>query len=128
MQLPPVPSLAPQVAQVCTKVVQALPDALAPDVERRVTSPPSGSTAAWGEPPVTLRCGTERGSRRDDLFSFDGVLWAMHDTGATRTWTTVEAAVPVQVVVPDAQENQAELLGALAAALRPALGSPSPSP
>lgn len=121
VRLEPVPSLRPGVAQVCRQVVEALPSDLAPEVERRVTSPPTTSTAAWGDPAVTLRCGTGPGSRRDDLYSFDGVLWAMHDTGASRTWTTVEAEVPVEVVVPDAYQDQAEMLGSLATALRPTL-------
>ena len=119
MALEPVPSLAPRVADVCREVVTALPDEIAPDVDRRVTSPPSVSTAAWGDPAVTFRCGTARGSVRDDLYELDGVLWAMHDSGASRTWTTVEARVPVQVVVPDAYSDQAEMLGSLAAALAP---------
>ena len=121
MALEPVASLPPRAVDVCERVVTALPDELAPDVARRVTAPPSTATAAWGEPPVTLRCGTEPGSRRDDLYELDGVLWAMHDSGDSRTWTTVAAKVPVQVVVPDVYSDQAEMLGSLAVALRPAL-------
>ena len=107
---------------MCAEVVGALPEQLTPGVTRRATTPVSATTAAWGEPAITLRCGTEPGSRRDDLYAFDAVTWAVHDTGATRTWTTVTAKVPVQVVIPDAYDSQAELLGALAVAVRPALG------
>jgi len=66
-----------------------------------------------------LRCGVPAGSPRDDAYDFDGVRWAMHDTGGSRTWTTLGRAVNVEVVVPDAYSGQAELLGGLAVALRP---------
>lgn len=116
----PVPSLAPHAAAVCRDVVAGLPQELLPGIPRRTTSPVTTSTAAWGNPAVALRCGTENGNRRDEVYAFDGVEWALHDTGATRTWTTVAARVPVQVVVPDPLDQQAEMLGALAEALRPA--------
>lgn len=119
VRLEPVATLAPAAVEVCKRVVTALPKQIAPDVNRRVTAPPSLSTAAWGDPPITFRCGTAPGSKRDELYSFDAVTWAVHDTGASRTWTTVSARVPVQVVIPDAYDGQAEMLGGLAAALRP---------
>jgi hypothetical protein len=114
-----VPSLSSQVAVVCREVVTRLPRSLDEGVDRRSTRPESGTTAAWGLPPITFRCGTAPGAARDDLYEFDGVQWAMHDTGATRTWTTRGRAVDVQVVIPDHYDGQAELLGALAGALAP---------
>jgi hypothetical protein len=117
----PVASLPDAVAAVCAQVVAGLPQQLTAGVTRRATTPSSTATAAWGEPAVTLRCGTPTGSPRDEPFAFDDVRWAMHDSGASRTWTTLAATVPVQVVIPDAYENQAEMLGSLAVALRPAL-------
>ncbi len=41
---------------VCGEVLQALPGVLADGEERSITSQ---ATAAWGEPPITLRCGVE---------------------------------------------------------------------
>lgn len=119
--LDPVPSLVPAAAVVCAQVVAALPQQLAAGVTRRATAPSSTSTAAWGDPAVTLRCGTRPGSPLDESYGFDAVRWAMHDSGASRTWTTLTARVPVQVVIPDAYNGQAEMLGSLAVALRPTL-------
>jgi hypothetical protein len=68
-----------------------------------------------------LRCGVRRGSDRDDPYTFNGVTWAMHDTGASRTWTTTAQQVNVSVQVPDAYGSQAELVGAISFAVRKAL-------
>ena len=115
----PVASLSAHVVSVCRQVVGRLPTSLADGVERRRTSPDERTTAAWGEPAITFRCGTGPGRLLDDLYVFDGVQWAMHDTGATRTWTTRGRAVEVQVVIPDHYDGQAELLGSLATSLAP---------
>jgi hypothetical protein len=97
-------------------VVAALPERLA-GLERHRTEPESTSTAAWGDPAVTLVCGVPGGSRLDDSYEFDGVQWALHDVGAARAWTTLDRRVNVLVTVPDAYDGQAELLGSLATAL-----------
>jgi hypothetical protein len=115
----PVATLSPQQTTVCRSVTGALPKELVKDVVRRRVAPDDGSTAAFGDPAIVLRCGVGPGSALDDLYEFDGVQWAMHDTGATRTWTTLGRTVNVQVVVPDHYDDQAELLGALATSLAP---------
>jgi hypothetical protein len=115
----PVAELAAHEIGICRAVTRALPESLAQGVRRRRTEPDEGTTAAWGEPAIVLRCGVEAGAARDDLYEFDGVQWAMHDTGATRTWRTRDRAVEVEVVVPDHYDGQAELLGSLAKALAP---------
>ena len=118
MRVEPVPSLTAAAARACAQVGSALPKDLAAGVSRRPTTPDSPTTAAWGVPAITLRCGTDPGSALDEPFEFDGVRWAMHDSGASRTWTTIGTRVAVQVVVPDHYDGQAEMLGALASAVR----------
>lgn len=118
----PVAALGATARAVCAEVTGALPTEVAAGVARRDTRPADPTVAAWGDPAVVLRCGVPPGSSRDSAYEFDGVRWAMHDTGATRTWTTLGRAVNVEVVVPDAYSSQAELLGGLAAALRPTAG------
>jgi hypothetical protein len=86
---------------------------------RRLTRPSPTTTAAWGDPPITLVCGVAAGSALDDPYEFDGVTWAMHDIGSARTWTTRGRSVNVVVTVPDAYSSQAELLGSLTGALTP---------
>ncbi len=115
----PVSGLIAQVRAVCASVTDALPHTVAAGVVRRDTLPSDPTVAAWGDPAVVLRCGVPSGSARDDPYEFDGVRWAMHDTGATRTWTTFQRPVNVEVVIPDAYDGQAELLGGLATALSP---------
>ncbi|HUR13806.1 MAG TPA: DUF3515 family protein [Mycobacteriales bacterium] len=118
----PVATLSARQVATCGAVSAKLPDEIALAVARRSTDPDSPGTAAWGDPPIVLRCGVATGSARDDAYEFDGVRWAMHDTGATRTWTTLSRPVSVQVVIPDSYRNQAEILGALAGALAPTAG------
>ena len=116
--LPPVPVSAGAGAPSCPALLTALPHQLAAGLTARRTQPDAGSTAAWGEPPVTLRCGVVRGNPRDDGYEFDGVRWVVHDDGTTHRWTTLDRPVPVEVVIPDAYDGQAELLGTLAPALK----------
>jgi hypothetical protein len=118
VRVEPVGTLSAHDRAVCTGVTSALPRSLG-EAGRRPTDPDDGSTAAWGDPAIVLRCGVPEGSPRDDLYVFDDVRWAMHDTGATRTWTTLGRAVNVAVVIPDHYDGQAELLGSMATALAP---------
>lgn len=103
---------------VCAAVVSALPQSLEGQA-RRVTRPSPTTTAAWGDPAITLVCGVPPGSPLDDPYEFDGIRWALHDVGAARAWTTRGRRVNVVVTVPDAYDGQAELLGSLARALAP---------
>jgi hypothetical protein len=102
----------------CRGLKSALPDEIAPGSALRATRPLSDSTAAWGTPAITLRCGVPAGSPRDDPDTFNGVAWAQHDNGASRLWTTTGRPVNVVVEVPDAYSNQAELIGGLAKAVK----------
>ena len=94
-----------------------LPERLQQGQVRRETRPSSPTTAAWGSPPVLLRCGVGPGGPKDEPYEFNGVRWTLHDTGASRTWTSAGLAVNVSLEVPDAYSGQAELLGALAPTL-----------
>lgn len=122
MPVAPVNGLQPKVLLACADLKGQLPKSLAPGVDRRPAVPESATTLAYGtDPPITLRCGVPEGLATDETYVFDQVSWAMHDTGATRTWTTRGLKVDLQVVVPDHFEAQAELLGAMSAAIRSAL-------
>jgi hypothetical protein len=96
----------------CAALVRLLPQKLQ-GAERRTATPDPGTTAAWGEPPITLVCGGPSGSPRDETFAVDGVRFAIHDVGAANTWTTLDRTPAVTVTVPDRYENQAELVGYL---------------
>ncbi len=121
MRVPTVNGLSPQTLLACRRLKLELPRQVAPGAAQRPAAPFSDTTAAWGTPPVTLRCGVRAGSALDDPYLFNDVRWAMHDNGATRQWTTVGRKVNVVVEVPDAYSSQAELIGGLAPAVKAAL-------
>ncbi|MCU1588473.1 MAG: hypothetical protein JWN31_1966 [Frankiales bacterium] len=113
----PVPVPTPSgTALGCAAMIAELPTTLPQGIKRRETAA-SSTTAAWGDPPITLRCGVPEGLEVDEPYSFNTVTWAMHDIGAARRWTTRKLRVNVEVVVPDAYDSQAELLGSLSKAL-----------
>jgi hypothetical protein len=118
----PVNGVAPGTLLSCGDLKGQLPKELAPGVSRRPAVPTSNTTTAYGsDPAITLRCGVPPGLAADEPYTFDGVQWAMHDTGATRTWTTRGLKVNLQVVIPDRFDSQAELLGTMAKAVTAAL-------
>ncbi len=118
----PVNGLRPQVLLSCSDLKGQLPATLADGVKKRPAVPESSTTVAYGtDPAIQVRCGVAEGLAADLPFTFDDVHWAMHDTGATRTWTTRGLKVNVQVVIPDHFDAQAELLGAMASAITSAL-------
>jgi hypothetical protein len=118
----PVNGLPPETLIRCRSFKAALPDEVGDSLARRGAQPASDTTAAFGdEPPITLRCGVAEGSERDDPYTFNGVQWALHDTGASRTWTTVGRKANVAVQVPDRYDAQAELVGAISLAVAKAL-------
>ena len=60
------------------------------------------STAAWGDPPVLLRCGVEPpGPTTQGCVSVNGVDWVgPTDPTAGGTWTTYGRIPAVEVVIP----------------------------
>lgn len=111
-------------------MIEALPDEVDPGVRRRPVSGSADSTAAWGDPPVTLLCGAEPPDRPEEEVVVNGVPWSVRDIGAGFRWTTRGFAVTVAVDVPDAYANGAEIVNPLAAAVSrlPRLPSPAPTP
>ena len=104
----------------CRDLKGLVPQELGKGIALRPATPTSDTTLAWGDPAITLRCGVKAGLRTDQHFTFDDVAWAMHDDGASRRWTTTGRKVNVEVVIPDAYDAQAELLGALAQPIKDA--------
>jgi hypothetical protein len=90
----------------CPAFMAALPRHVADRARRRVTGSPYA--AAWGDPPIVLRCGVGR-PRGFDRFSAcqtaDGVDWFVPDTAfgnqdADVVMTTVHRSPAVQVHLP----------------------------
>lgn len=107
-------------AAACATV--ALPDTV-DGAGLRPTSQPG--TAAWGEPPITYRCGVARPSAltpASTLLEVSGVGWLPLDaTGGTGfiavTWPSSQDPVYVEVLVPDEYAAPADVLADLSPAL-----------
>ncbi|HCX84035.1 MAG TPA: DUF3515 domain-containing protein [Micrococcales bacterium] len=86
---------------VCAQVLQALPGELGGATQRETTSQAS---AAWGDPPITLRCGvTPLGPTTDPC-------WAVTGPGDTSVdWVVKEYDDVVDPTDPDAAQQQAEI-------------------
>ena len=121
MQVASVNGLSPNTLIACRGLQGGLPDELGSGLERRQANPVSDTTAAWGNPAVTLRCGVVEGSGNDQPYTINEVRWALHDNGSSRAWTTRGRAVNVVVEIPDAYDNQAELIGTVSFVVAKAL-------
>jgi hypothetical protein len=106
----PVParSLSPDVAAVCRRVVAGLPATIPPGARRPVTG--DEYSAAYGDPPLVLRCGTTMPSVAPTAWlpGLDGVCWYAVVVGASTEWTTVDRTVPVTVIVPGPADGSAQ--------------------
>lgn len=105
-------------AAACAAVMAALPGVLAGEDAREVT-PDTGSTAAWGDPPIVLRCGVPVPAARAPtslLTTVDGVDWFAEPLTAGVLLTTDGRAVNVEVAVPEDYEP-ATVIGELAPAV-----------
>ena len=86
----------------CGRLHHELPDSL-DGRDRRDTEPASARTAAWGTPPVVLRCGVPRpeGLAADsELIEVEGVSWYLDEQFPPYVFTVVDRGTYVQVRVP----------------------------
>ncbi|MFZ9987961.1 MAG: DUF3515 family protein [Candidatus Nanopelagicales bacterium] len=107
-------------ADICAQV--ALPASIAGAGSRPTSEP---DTAAWGEPPITYRCGVSRPAALDPtskLLEVSGIGWLpLEASGGTAfiavTWPSSSPPVYVEVLVPDAYAAPADVLADLSPAL-----------
>ena len=103
------PALAAEAVSICQTVVSHLPDTAAGRTRRPVTAG-AEQNAAYGDPPITMACGTSQPTVEPtaDVLTISGVCWlAIPGTGGT-AWTTVDRAIPVTITVPGAAEGSAQ--------------------
>jgi hypothetical protein len=103
------PDLPEAAVPVCQTVVSHLPESLAGLARRPVTAG-AEQNAAYGDPPITVACGTSQPAVEPtaDVITLSGVCWlAAPGTGST-AWTTIDRIVPVTVTVPGAAEGSAQ--------------------
>lgn len=120
---PPQPATARATAACETlgaALAERLPDGLLGQ-PRRDVAPQSSRTAAWGDPPITLRCGVPRPAAlraASQLLTVDGVAWFPEQLTNGYRFTTYGRVTNVEVDVPDDYAPEANALVALAAAIR----------
>ena len=102
----------------CAALVAGLPN----EVEggRRRTAEPGVLTAAWGDPPITLRCGVAAPpglTPSSECLEVNGIGWFSEDAEGGVLFTTVGRAVFVEVAVPARYDPPVNPLLDLAAAI-----------
>lgn len=114
---------APEPTTAAARACLALRGALPATVEsghRRTTTPDSPYVAAWGDPPITLRCGVDRpaGYRPGvDLVTVNGIAWLPEPTTGGYLFTTVGRVAQVEVAVARAYAPEVNPLTELATAV-----------
>jgi hypothetical protein len=116
------PQLTNATAEQCESLVRALPDAVA-DQERREVSPIDAAAAAWGDPPIVLRCGVpEPEALQPDsrCFVVDDVGWFAEEQQDGVVFTTIGRSTNVEVTVPDDYAPEGDALPDMADPLQAA--------
>ena len=114
------PDPQPAAAPVCRRLVEALPDVVAGQQARSV-APSDALAAAWGDPPVVLRCGVGRPPERTRAARCDvinRVGWFARRTDDGYLFTTIGRVAVVEVSVPDEYAPAGNALVDLARAIR----------
>ena len=109
----------------CGRLHAELPEGL-DDRDRRDTTPASRRTAAWGDPPVTLRCGVPRPAgltATSEVIEVNAVEWFLAESPRAYVFTTVGRRTYVELRVPAStpREQATNPLVDLAAAVRTAV-------
>lgn len=106
-----VPEVDGQTAAVCRALSRALPAEL-DGRERTAIKPKSAQTAAWGKPPLVLRCGVGKPPRLapdSEIIEVNGVEWFLSETSGDEirayTFTTVGRVAYVELSVPSTVER-----------------------
>lgn len=123
----PPAGLDPAAARACGQLAEQLPGQLSTAGHRRRVAPDSLLTAAWGDPPVSLRCGVPAPvalGPTSALVTVDGIDWLPEELTAGYLMTTVGRVANVEITVPaavgPAPGVAADLGPAIAAAVPPA--------
>ncbi len=96
------------------------------DRDRRDTDPESVLTAAWGDPPVVLRCGVADPAgltATSEIVEVEGVDWFLTEPAPAYVFTTVGRRANIEVAVPRSVDRAAataplvDLAGAVDAAV-----------
>lgn len=116
-----VPDLAEDDAVVCRALVTELPEELG-DLPQRTVSGDDGAaevSVAWGDPPVTMRCGVEHvePDLEDDVYRLGPACWNPVEHDDHTVWTSVDRAIPVEISTPGEYDGPGQLVQAVSDAV-----------
>lgn len=120
-------TLAPRDMTVCRALLAKLPETVRGERQRPVTTG-AEQNAAYGEPPLLVRCGVQAvtlpATSTEAVYPLSRVCWVPDRTG--RVWTTLDREVPVSVTVPETLSEPGQWVAAFSryVATTPAGGSP----
>lgn len=120
-----VPEPPADVAGVCNRFIETLPEELPTVGDRRAVTDDSRLTAAYGDPPVAVRCGVPSPSALTPtsmLITVQGLDWFPEELSAGWRLTTVGLVADVELTVPSAHGPAPSV----AADLQPALAATIP--
>jgi hypothetical protein len=126
------PALNGTGATTCDALIRDLPDTVMDQGRRDVSpspAPGAASGAAWGDPPIVLRCGVGRPvgltrSSRCDMV--DDVGWFSRRRSDGWVFTTIGRAEYVELVVPGSYTPAANALADVASAVSAAVAVKRP--
>lgn len=102
VEVPP-PTPEARTAEVCRAFTEELPADLPTVGERREATPDSPFTAAYGDPPVAVRCGVAEPTSLSPtslLVTIDDLDWLPEQLTAGWRMTSVGRAANVEITVP----------------------------
>jgi hypothetical protein len=111
--------LDPGERELCDDLLAVVPSRVLDGERRDVT--PFGAGAAWGDPAVTLRCGTTDAQDMSPSMQcqvVDGVGWYAEELERGYRFTTIGRQTYVEVVVPETPYQASGALVDLAPAVR----------
>jgi hypothetical protein len=101
---------------VCSALMADLPATVLDGKRREVE--PGRHSAAWGDPPITLRCGVDKPpelSAASACYEVNGVGWFAEEASGGYLFTTIGRTAYVEVGVPSEYAPEANALVDLAA-------------
>jgi Protein of unknown function (DUF3515) len=120
----PARKLTARQATVCRALLSQLPHAVRDRVQRPVTAG-AEQNAAYGDPPITVACGSTVPSfpPTDTVLRTNTVCWYEKTGPDGSVWTTLDREVPVTVTMPAAYEQAAQWVIEFAAPVTAAVPS-----
>ncbi len=98
------PEAAPDISSACARFTAALPQEIDTAGDLRDTTPESDLTAAYGDPPVGIRCGVPTPTTlapTSTLVRIDEIDWYPEELTAGWRLTSVGRQANVEITVPD---------------------------